>query len=131
MFRKIGTPLLIVGGFLVLFIGLFSFMQTADLSMEDLSGVDFKRDWLGYRVTGYILILLFWKPISRYISRPRMYPEDRTEEINQKWDELSEILFRSWWKVALFFAAFEIIIIQQGGVFFLDSIGAFINYLGA
>ena len=64
----------------------------------------------------YVIVVTAWKPISRFLSRPRLHPEDRTAEINEKWDQLSELLARSWWKVALFFAVFEVIIIQKAGI---------------
>jgi len=93
---------------------LITVLSITDLSDNSkFSEPDFRTTLFPYRIAFYAVVLAAWKPIARFISRPRMPSEDRTPEINQKWNELTQLLVKSWWKVALFFAIFELLAIQQ------------------
>ncbi|MBV0934178.1 hypothetical protein [Marinobacterium weihaiense] len=116
MIKDIRTGLAFAGTLVVLIVSVALFTHFGALGTTDFNMTDLKSTLLPWRVAMYVLVVAAWKPISRFLSRPRVYPEDRTEEMLEKWDHLSDLLARSWWKVALFFAAFEVIIIQQVGM---------------
>lgn len=116
MIKGIRTGLVFISTLTALIVCVALFTHFVTYETTDFNVADLKSSLLPWRVGMYVIVVVAWKPISRFLSRPRLHPEDRTAEINEKWDQLSELLARSWWKVALFFAAFEIIIIQQAGV---------------
>lgn len=115
MLMRIKTPLIVIGGFALLSVGLITFMNMASLEPTDFKEADLKTALLPYRLAFYALVLAAWKPIARFISRPRVHKEDRTPEMMARWDELTVLLQKSWWKIGLFFALFELIAIQQIG----------------
>lgn len=116
MIKGIRTGLVFIGTLvaLILCVGLFTHFVTYETT--DFNVADLKSSLLLWRIGMYVIVVAAWKPISRFLSRPRVHPDDRTADMNEKWDQLSALLARSWWKVALFFAAFEVIIIQQVGM---------------
>ena len=112
---RIKTPVILFVGFAALMVGLIAFMNVLNLEPTDFEEADLKTAMLPYRLGFYILVLAAWKPIARFISRPRVHKDDRTPEMLERWDELTALLQKSWWKVGLFFALFELIAIQQIG----------------
>lgn len=111
MIKGIRTGLVFAGTLAVLIVGVAPFSHFANLDPT----TDLKSTFLPWRLGFYALVLIAWKPISRFLCRPRLHPEDRTEAMLKQWDELSQLLAKSWWKLALFFAVFEIFIIQKVG----------------
>ena len=112
--RKVLTYLVLSLIFVFMVSTLITVLETKDLSdVSKIGETDFRTTFLPYRLAFYAVVLAAWKPIARLLARPRMPREDRTPEINQKWDELTHLLIKSWWKVALFFAVFELLAIQQ------------------
>lgn len=112
--RKILTYLVLSLIFVFMVSTLITVLSVKDFSdVSKISEPDFRTTFLPYRLAFYAVVLAAWKPIARLIARPRIPREDRTPEINQKWDELTHLLVKGWWKVALFFAVFELLAIQQ------------------
>jgi hypothetical protein len=108
-------PLTVGVGFAILFGGMILLINLFNLEPTDLKATEFKEQLLPYRLFAYLLILTFWKPISRFMARPRIHPEDRTAETDEKWKRLTILLEKSRWKVAAFFLLFEFIVIQNMG----------------
>ena len=112
--RKVLAYLVLSLIFVFMVSTLITVLGTKDLSdVSKIGETDFRTTFLPYRLAFYAVVLAAWKPVARLLARPRMPREDRTPEINQKWDELTQLLVKGWWKVALFFAVFELLAIQQ------------------
>jgi hypothetical protein len=108
-------PLIVGVGFVTLFVGLILLINLVNLEPADLKATELKEQLLPYRLFAYLLILTFWKPISRFLARPRIHPGDRTAETDEKWKRLTILLEKSRWKLAAFFLLFEFIVIQNMG----------------
>ena len=114
--RVVKPTLAFLGTLVALLLLLVVTFQTLDLAPTDMQTADLKTTLLPFRVGFYLLVIAAWKPIARFLSRPRVHRDDHTLEMIAKWDELTALLVKSRWKLALFFAVFELIAIQQIGL---------------
>lgn len=87
-----------------------------NLEPMDLEQANLKVSLLPVRVGFYLLVIAAWQPIARFLSRPQRTADGRAVDVSKQWDELTTLLVKSRWKVALFFVCFELIAIQQVGV---------------
>lgn len=114
--RVVKPTLAFLGTLTALLVLLVVTFQALDLEPTDMQNADLKTTLLPFRVGFYLLVIAAWQPIARFLSRPRVHRDDRTPEMMAKWDELTALLVKSRWKLALFFAVFELIAIQQIGL---------------
>lgn len=89
---------------------------------EEVKGINLIADWVWYRFGFYAAVLLGWTQICNFITRPRIPLDDlditfeeKEELLNSRTKDI-EYLKTLRWKVALVFAFFEFVIIQQFGL---------------
>lgn len=115
MMGTMKTGLVFVVTLALVIVGVFLFTHFTNLETSDLDQANLTEKLMPWRIGAYVLILAAWKPISRFLTRPRVHRDQITDEVRDKWDELSHLFARSWWKLALFFTGFELFVIQQVG----------------
>ena len=76
---------------------------------------DLAVTFMPYRVAAYLGIVSSWRWLSVWLTKPSGNPLEFSAELNQRWQERSELTARAWWKVALFFTLFELVAIQKVG----------------
>ena len=73
-----------------------------------------------YRIGFYVVVVAAWTPICWFITRPRFNPDELSDEDRAEYENKRErdiqYLKSQWWKMALMFAFFEAVIIQQFGL---------------
>lgn len=109
-----------VGGLLILMVLGMLFSALFGVKPNEIKGVDLIGDWMWYRIGFYVVVVAAWTPICWFITRPRFNPdelfdEDRAEYENKRERDI-QYLKSQWWKMALMFAFFEAVIIQQFGL---------------
>jgi len=110
-FRRTGVSfLLTLTALLVLMVVGINMM---DLSPEQIQTQSLPVSLLPYRLAAYALILAAWTPLSRLLTHPRVPEDERTPELMARWGELAAAVAKGRWKVALFFAVFELVAIQK------------------
>ena len=114
--------------FLMISLGGIALMTVIAMAVASLAGIDpseinetsLAKNWFWYRATGYLLLLLLWPQICRYLTRPRfdiklLSDEDLKNHEGRREKDIT-YLKSQWWKVAILFVFFEGIMIQGLGV---------------
>lgn len=93
-----------------------------NLGPDEVRSLNVVEDWMFYRLLMYALIVIFWVPICRWLTFGVMKQTDldlsdaELEQKRAKREEDVAFLKGYWWKIALMFAFFELVFIQQLGV---------------
>lgn len=119
--NKTGKFLVIsVGGLLALMITGMLVSVFIDVRPEEIKSRNLIDEWMWYRITFYLLVVVLWKLICTYLTRPRFDVKECAEkelaEFAKNREKDMKYLMKQWWKVALMFAFFEVVIIQQFGL---------------
>jgi len=99
----------------VLLLGGITAVGMMDLTPGEIDSQSLAQSLMYYRIGAYLVVLAAWEPIAKFLCRPRMPRDQRTPEIMRTWEELTARLTASRWKVALFFAVFELVAVQKVG----------------
>ena len=114
---RVIRPVLLFGlSFTVLFV--MALVIVLSLSAQDRLNLNFNTladDLLLFRCVGYGTVIVLWRPLTRFFSKPAVSVKQMTPELIRLWHERSEQAAKGWWKVALFFALFELVSIQKVG----------------
>lgn len=109
-----------VGGLLALMVLGMIFSAIFDVKPDEIKGVDLIGGWMWYRIGFYVVVVAAWTPICWFITRPRFNPDELSDEDRAEYENKRErdiqYLKSQWWKMALMFAFFEAVIIQQFGL---------------
>jgi len=121
MAKGINKFLLIsVGGLIMLMVFGMIIAAVLRVSPEEVRSVNLIEDWMYYRISFYVAVVLGWTPMCHWITRPRNITADSTEEeqreIHRKGQEDMASFKALWWKIAAIFVFFEIVVIQQFGL---------------
>ncbi len=119
---------IIAFGYLVLFLTGFLLINVFEIDTETLETLDFANELVWYRVGFYSIVLSGWPWLSQWLVNLRVKLKLRAENIVFE-SEASESKYMNdvrgsadeeiayfkgiWWKVAVFFAAFEIVAVQK------------------
>lgn len=119
---------IIAFGYLILFAIGFILINVFEIDAETLGNFDFAQKLAWYRLGFYSFVLATWPWLSEWLVRRRLNLKLKAENIVFE-SEASEAkylntvresadseiaYFKSiWWKVALFFVAFEIVAVQK------------------
>lgn len=114
---RVIRPVLLFGlSFTVLF--MMALVIVLSLSEQDRLNLNINTladDLLLFRCVGYGTVIVMWRPLTRLFSKPAVSVKHMTPELIRQWHERSEQAAKGWWKVALFFALFELVSIQKVG----------------
>ena len=119
---------IIIVGYLVLFCIGFVLTHVLNIGSDTLNAYDFAGDLVWYRTGFYALVLATWTRVSGWFFNRRVAIKlsdesfvFESEDSERKYQESVRMAaekeityFRSiWWKVAVFFAIFEIAAVQK------------------
>lgn len=112
--KALFKPTLIIAGvFGVLYLFAAMFIVNFPAQADAASNLDLAQALMPYRLLAYIGIVGTWKWLAVWLTKPAGNPSDFSVELAQQWHERSDLVARSWWKVALFFTLFELVAIQK------------------
>lgn len=121
MANRLGRFALYAGGgiFLLMVLGMIVSVSFG-LTPEQISSVNSIDNWMYFRLSMYLLVVACWVPICRWLTHKKLKRDDLSEEdllkLVQKREDDIAFLKTYWWKVALLFAFFELVFIQQMGL---------------
>ena len=91
-----------------------------NLTPEEVKSLNSVEEWMIFRLIMYSGILAFWVPICKWltsgeVNRKDLSENERLEYMKNREGDIA-YLKAYWWKVAIMFAFFEIVFIQQLGL---------------
>lgn len=121
MANRLGKFVLYAGGGIVALMILGMIISLAfSLTPEDVNSLNSVEEWMWFRVAIYSAIVVFWVPICKCLTigkiRNKELDESQRTHLVKKREQDIAFLRTYWWKVALVFAFFEIVFIQQMGL---------------
>jgi hypothetical protein len=119
---------IIIFGYLILFAVGFVFLHIFDIGADSLGSLDLASELTWYRAGFYSLVLASWPKLSEWLVKRRtslklndesiIFESEASEKkyfqsVNDECEEETSYFKNLWWKVAIFFAIFEIAAVQK------------------
>jgi hypothetical protein len=111
---KLGKYLTIfIGGFLLMMILGMIISAVFGVSENELNEFNLIEAWFFYRIGFYCMLMSCWIPACNFITR-----SSASKNMLSETERLRAFSYmkNQWWKLALLFAFFEVVIIQQFGL---------------
>ena len=109
-----------VGGIVSLMLVAMIITSAFSLNPDQVRGLNVVEEWLLFRLAIYATVIAFWGQICKSLTRRKFKNSELTvielSEAKKQREEDLVYLGSLWWKVALVFAFFEIVFIQQLGL---------------
>lgn len=90
------------------------------LSPEEVKSLNSVEEWMVFRLIMYSGVVILWVPICKWLTLGKVnqkgLSDEQRSECMKKRDEDIAFLKTYWWKVAIIFAFFEFVFIQQLGL---------------
>lgn len=109
-----------VGGLVLLMIVGMLVTALFGLKPEQLASIDLISSWFWYRFGLYMILIVLWAPVCRFmVAKPEQLEDMSDEQLKtllEKQKRDIQFLKSQWWKLLLLLVFFEIVIVQQFGL---------------
>jgi len=114
--RTLYKPTLyILGVFGALYFGMAMLLVNFPERASEWQAANLSVSLMPYRLMVYLAIAGAWRWLAVWLTKPRGNPAHFSQELTEMWRDRQCATAKAWWKVAMFFALFELVAIQKVG----------------